>query len=232
MSTPTEPQGRPLTFSAVLLAGTCSAAFNIWGAFNIWPEGPSRWVFAGAVTGMEIIAISSLRHIVTDWTNNHRFKPTVAAILFSLAVVGCALSGHKAFHALRIEAAEAQKVQLAQAGRIQAVADDYFAQAAVETDDENARRLRRFGETEQRKADAINIEVKKRPVPGVWFTTLLLILFEGVKMAGRFAIATPSALTWSPKRRRIEKLKADKAEAELRAELGETPGKRRFKVIG
>lgn len=207
--------------SAFFLAGGAFASivFNVWGAHQIF-DGFAAWIFAFGVLCLEICAFLTLRHIIQDWNNNHRAKPSVAIFIFGLMVVLCFYSGHTAFDGLQIEKAEANKVFDRDAAEAQRLANLHFAkaEAARLADDRRTETQERArGALEQQKADAIKLSREKnKPVPPL-IVLVFLACFEAIKVFGRWSIATETKLIWTPERRRAEKEKQKAREAEAKA---------------
>jgi hypothetical protein len=193
--------GRPATFAFILITGIASACLNCFGAFSLF-NGVAAWIFLAAIFGMEGLALLALKHIVQDWQNHHRIKAALATLIFIPLVIGCAASGKRAFDMLAIDLRETNKIEMAKAERIQARADEHFAAAAKATERSTQLQEISRGELEQAKADAIRLQVEKKAAPPAWLVICLLCLFELVKTGGRYAIATETAKTWSPARRR------------------------------
>ena len=193
--------GRPVTFAAILIAGTASAALNCYGAFSLF-NGIAAFIFLAAVFGMELLALLCLRHIVQDWQNHHRMKAGLAMLIFIPLVICCAAAGKRAFDMLEIDLRETNKIETARAERIQERADAHFAAALVATERSVQTQETARGETEQAKADAIRLQIEKKAPPPVWFVLFILFVLEMVKTGGRFAFATETQKTWSPARRK------------------------------
>lgn len=198
-------EGRPLTAALVIGAGAASAAFNVWGAFQIYSGHPA-WIFAFCIMCMEGIAIVALTHIITDWDNNNYFKAGVGSVLFAGIVLACAMSGKEAFNNLNIDVRETNASELARAARLQVIADEHFAAVKVLQGDAKARESG-YGERLQTKVDKIKRDVEKKRPPAAWVVFLFLAIFELVKSAGRFALAVESKQKWNWRQRRTQKLK-------------------------
>jgi hypothetical protein len=193
--------GRPITFTAILIAGAASSALNCYGAFSLF-NGIAAGIFLAAVLGMELLALLCLRHIVQDWQNHHRMKAGLATLIFIPLVICCAASGKRAFDMLEIDLRETNKIETARADRIQARADAHFAASLAATERSVQTQETSRGEKEQASADAIRLQVEKKAPPPVWLVIALLFVMEMVKTGGRFAFATETQKTWSPARRK------------------------------
>jgi hypothetical protein len=178
-------------------AGLASIAFNVWAAFNIY-SGISAVVFAAGIFCIEIVAFLCLRHILRDLDNGHRVKPAFGFVLFGLMAVVCLFMGWRAFETKNIEIAELNKTRERDAVAFEARATIHAAAVVVaiqtgERSTETTEEARR--KTEQAKADALRLEVKKNPEVPPFLAVVILIVLEGLKMFGRWAIATPTRKT-------------------------------------
>jgi len=214
--------GRPATGALVLGVGVGSAAFNVYGAHGIY-AGLAGLIFGFVVLCMEGLAITSLRHVLTDWENNNYVKAALGGVAFSGIVTLCMYSGYRAFDAMNIEATEANSFDLEKVERLKVVADEYFAAAAIAAGSAKATKLF-YAEQKLKEANDLSIEVKKKAPPPFLAIMLFLGTLEAVKMVGRFALATPSKMKWSWTRRKTEKAKdrAKLAEAIAAAEAAES----------
>lgn len=229
-------------------AGAASIAFNVWAAHSIYDEW-AAWIFAGGMLCVEIAAWLSLKHILRDWDNNHRVKPGFGFALFGLMVIACFFMGWRAFETKNIEIREENKIDIRDADAFAARATIHFAAAdkavqdaaaaTAEGDRQAADRHRSTetierarGSAEQTKADELRIGVEKNPEVHWFFVIVILCVLEGVKMFGRWAIATPSAKIWTRERREAEKEKKQKArEAEAEAARNAAEGGKHLQAV-
>lgn len=208
--------GRWLTSCFVTGLGVFSLSINVWGASLIY-SGLAGLLVAGCVLWLEGLAIVSLTHIITDYTNNNFLKSGLGAVAFVGIVVICAMSGKQAFHNLTLDRVMQNEAALARVERQQVIANDYFAAAKNLTGDAKSRE-NGFGERMQTKVDNLKREVsKKQPWPE-WVVVLMLVVFELVKSTGRYALAVESSRKWTLKRRRTEAIKEKTALAKAKAE--------------
>ena len=209
-------EGRPLTATAVAISAVAGACFNLWGAFQIF-SGVSAYIFLVAMMGVELFALLSLTHIITDRNNNHHLKANIASVMFFLAVLGCATSGHRAFSTLAIDIEQTNISDLARADREEARAAEFFT--ASKTLAGTARDTQiYYGEKKLAEAAAIKLQVAKKTPPPEWLVWCLLALFETIKCGGRWAVATTTSKTWSKAQRKAhETTKAAKADAPKKA---------------
>lgn len=203
-----EWEGRPLTMTFCVIAALGSACFNVYGAFNFF-AGPGGWIFAAIIAAVEATVIVMLPGIVKDWGNNHYAKAMVGAVIFALAVFGCAVSGHYAFKNLRIQVEHQNAQDSLKADRLEARAADAFVQADAQRqaglDDDAAFGA---GEAYARQAAAIRLQVaQNEPLP--WSVLWALIgLLEILKAFGRWALATDTTRTWTRSQRLAHKAKS------------------------
>lgn len=192
-------------------AGAASIAFNVWAAHAIY-SGLSAWIFAGGLLCIEVAAWLCLKHILRDYDNGHRAKPGFGLLLFGLIVIACAYMGWRAFDAKNIEIREENKVATRDAAEYIARADVHFAAAAaaIAAGNRGAEQTETSrGRAERAKADALLIKVEKRAEVPPFMAFVILAVFEGVKMFGRWSIATPS-------RKTPARIAADKAAEEAK----------------
>lgn len=182
-------KGRPATFFFVVGAGVASAIFNVWGAYTLY-IGVAGFLFAAGIFFCEGVALLSLKSIVEDWDKGQKIKAGVAALIFVVAVAGCAISGKRTFDNLAVDMRTTKTQELARADRIQSVADEHFSNAAKTNNYSIQRQELARAEKEQARADAIRKTQEKAKPPAEWVTWLLLALFEAVKAFGRWALAT------------------------------------------
>lgn len=192
-------------------AGIASIAFNVALAYSIY-SGVMGLIFAVGVLCVEIAAWLSFRHIVRDWQNGHRVKPAVASGLFAFMAVMCLFMGWRAFETKNIEIREENAVKERNADEFKKRAEIHFAAAdaamtaaaaATRRGDKAAAEVHRAtetterarGNTERKKADDLYIEVEKRPQVPTFFAAVILIVLEGVKLFGRWSLATPTRKT-------------------------------------
>lgn len=216
-------QGRPLTATLVVGAGLASAAFNVFGAYQIY-SGPAAWIFAFCILCMEGVAIVALTHIITDFDNNNFLKAGIGALIFAGIVTACAMSGKEAFNNLNIQVRETNQSELAQADRLQETANGYFAAAKATTNPDAKSTQLGYGERMQTRIDQIRIDVEKKRPPQEWVVLLFLAIFELVKSSGRYALAVESKQKWTLRQRKTQKLKekAKLAAAKQEAKSGDT----------
>lgn len=237
-------------------AGMMSIAFNVGLAYSIY-SGAMGVIFAVGVLCVEIAAWLSFRHIVRDWQNGHRVKPAVASVLFAFMAIMCLFMGWRAFETKNIEIREENAVKTRNADEFKERAEIHFAAAdaamtaaaaATRRGDKAAAEVHRAtetterarGNTERKKADDLYIDVEKRPEVPTFFAAVILIVLEGVKLFGRWSLATPTRKTPAQKaadkaaeearprrtykpRRSPEQIAADKAAKEARR-LAKTGG--------
>tara|TARA_R100000365_G_C2746508_1_gene75819 strand:- start:1867 stop:2529 length:663 start_codon:yes stop_codon:yes gene_type:complete len=195
-----------VTAALVFGAGAGSAAFNVHGAHGIYAGGAGL-IFGFVVLCMEGLAITSLRHILTDFDNNNYIKSVLGSVAFSGIVMLCMYSGYRAFDAMSIDAQETNAFNLAKADRTASAAREYL-ELAEKSSGSNKETQLFYAEKKLKEENDIRIEVKKKVPPPFWAVLLILITLELVKMVGRFALATPSTKKWSLTRRRIESANA------------------------
>jgi hypothetical protein len=211
--------GRRVTAAAIIVAIIGSACLNIYGAAMIFPAWQTALIFATVIGANEVIAALSLRHIVTDVENRRTGKAALASIMLALAITGCVISGHKAFHTLFLEA-DAKYTSLSiRADAAQREADAFHADYIRERTDVNRSRW----EMRQEWADQARLTQMKSQTPPKYIIYVLLALFELVKIGGLYALATPSTLGLSGKqkaaRRRLERIREARAQAEFEKKL-------------
>lgn len=211
--------GRRVTATAIFFAAVGSAGLNIWGATQIFPNPWTATAFATVVTAGEVIAFLALRHIMADRENNHFWKARLGMVILCLAIAGCVISGHRAFHTLSLEASHNYERLVIRANAEQAVADRYAAILAADDSDVNRARWER----RQDIADAAKLNVlKSQPVPKS-LVYIFLALFETIKIGGLWALATPTGkgLTKAQRRaqKRQQKIKDAKALAKFERDL-------------
>lgn len=207
------------------LAAAAAIGFNVWAATTFYSGFPA-FVFCVGVFAIEVVAFLSLRHIIRDWDNNHRFKPGAAGVIFAFMVILCAFTGHHGFGQLEIQRAETVKEFKRKAEEAEARAAVHMAaaQAAIAADNrgkESQELARREKELEKAAAERLKI-AKNKPLPG-GIVIVFLICFEAVKVWGRWALGTPTQKTWTLAQRRAsrDKQKAKEAEAKAARKLAE-----------
>lgn len=214
-------EGRRVTAAAIFLAAIGSAGLNIWGATQIFPSFWTAAAFATVVTAGEVIAFLALRHIMADRDNNHFWKARLGMLILALAIAGCVISGHRAFHTLSLEAEANHESLVIRAEAAQKEADKYFAIFLADDKDVNRAAWTR----RQDLADEAKLAVlKAEPVPkGLVY--IFLALFETVKIGGLWALATPTTrgLTKAQRKalKRQQKIRDAKAQAEFERKLRE-----------
>lgn len=216
--------GRRVTAAAVFTASAGSAGLNIWGATQIFPNFYTALAFATVVFAGEVIAFLALRHIMTDRANNHFWKSRLGALILALAIAGCVISGHRAFHTLGLEATANHEALVIRADAAQKEADKYLATFLADDTDMNRARW----STRQDNADKAKLAVlKAEPLPPS-LTYVFLALFEVIKIGGLWALATPTMLGLTKAQRRAQerqrKLKEAKSQAEFERKLREAEG--------
>lgn len=211
--------------AALTLGAAASIGFNVWAATTFF-EGFAAVVFCVGVLAIEVCAFLSLRHIIRDWDNNHRFKPGVAFVIFAFMVALCTFTGHHGFSQLEIHRAEINKEYLRKAEEAEARAEIHrlAAVAAIGEDNrgkESQEMARREKELEKAAAERLKI-AKSKPLPE-FMVIVFLVCFEAVKVWGRWSIGTPTAKTWTLAQRRAsrDKQKAAAAEAKAARKLAE-----------
>jgi hypothetical protein len=211
--------GRRITAAAIIVAIVGSACLNIYGAAMIFPAWQTAAIFAIVIGANEVIAALSLRHIVRDFENRRPGKAALASIMLALAITGCVISGHKAFHTLFLEADAKHASNAIRADAAQREADAQHADFLRERTDVNRARWQRL----QAQADEARLVQMKSEPPPKAIIYVLLVLFELVKIGGLYAIATPSTLGLTGRqkqaRRRLEKIKDARAQAEFEKKL-------------
>jgi hypothetical protein len=211
-------EGRRTTACAIIVACAGSAALNIWGASQIFPSLVTSLIFAGVIGANEVIAALALRSIVKDYENNRYWKARLASIMLVLAVAGCVISGHRAFHTLFLEAEanhEAITVR-AEAAQAEANAQHLIVLAATDAK-QNGERMR--WEAFQNRADDLKLQQLKAEPPHWAIVGVLLALFELVKIGGLYALATPTTRGLTKRQRRaqdrLQKIRDAEAEAKF-----------------
>ena len=224
-------EGRRLTAVAIFFAALGSAGLNIWGATQIFPNPWTAAAFAMVVTSGEVIAFLALRSIMADRANNHFWKSRLAALILCLAVAGCVISGHRAFHTLSLEAEANHGSLVIRAEAAQKEADKYFTILLLDDEDIN----RSMWERRQGVADAARLAVKKASPLPAGLVYVFLALFEVVKIGGLWALATPTTmgLTKAQLRaqRRQQKLRDAKSLADFERKLREATGEDDANVV-
>jgi len=207
--------GRRVTATAIFFAAVGSAGLNIWGATQIFPNLWTAAAFATVVTAGEVIAFLALRHIMTDRANNHFWKSRLGALILTLAIAGCVISGHRAFHTLSLEAEANHGSLKIRAEAAQKEADKYLEILLADDKDVN----RKMWERRQDAADAAKLAVlKAEPLPA-GLVYVFLALFEVVKIGGLWALATPTALGLTKAQRRAQKRQQKLRDAKALAEF-------------
>ena len=214
-------QGRRLTAVAIFFAAAGSAALNIWGATQIFPGAVTAAIFATVVTAGEVVAFLALRSIMQDRENNRFWKARLGALILALAIAGCVISGHRAFHTLSLEASASHGSLVIRAEAAQKEADAKLAILLADDRDVN----RQVWEDRQDRADKAKLAVlKSEPLPAT-IVYVFLALFEIIKIGGLWALATPSTkgLTHAQRRamHRQEKIREAKAQAAFERRLAE-----------
>lgn len=216
--------GRRVTALAVFTASAGSAGLNIWGATQIFPNFYTALAFATVVFAGEVIAFLALRHIMADRANNHFWKARLGALILILAIAGCVISGHRAFHTLSLEAQANHGSLVIRAEAAQKEADKYLAIFLADDTDMNRARWT----TRQDTADDAKLAVlKAEPIPA-GLVYVFLALFEVVKIGGLWALATPTTLGLTKAQRRAQerqrKIKEAKSQADFERKLREAEG--------
>lgn len=214
-------EGRRVTAVAIFFAAAGSAALNIWGATQIFPGLVTGAIFAIVVTAGEVIAFLALRSIMADRANNHFWKARLGALILCLAIAGCVISGHRAFHTLSLEASANHESLVIRAEAAQKEADAKLAILLEDDRDVN----RNIWINRQNRADEALLAVKKsQPLP----TSLIyvfLALFEIIKIGGLWALATPTTRGLTKAQRRAatrqERIREAKAQAAFERKLAE-----------
>jgi hypothetical protein len=211
--------GRRVTAVAVFAASAGSAGLNVWGATQIFPNFWTALAFATVVSAGEVIAFLALRSIMADRENNHFWKSRLGMLILALAIAGCVISGHRAFHTLNLEASANYESLVIRADAAQKEADKYQAIFLAEDTDTNRARWERRQDT----ADAAKLAVlKAKPIPEA-LVYVFLALFEVVKIGGLYGLATPTTKGLSKAQRkalaRQQKIKDAKALAKFERDL-------------
>lgn len=213
--------------------GACSIAFNVWAASQIY-SGWAAFVLAAGLFFAEVAAYLCLKHILADWDNNHRVKPGIALFIFGLMVITCYYVGYRAFDMKNLEIREQNKIYARDAAAHDDRAAIHFAAAAaaIEAGNRSTEQTETArGNVERKKADDLKLKREKnKPVP-VFFVMVMLTMFEGVKMFGRWSIGTPTRAIWAPERRRARKEEQKAREAEARAARMKAEGKRHLHAV-
>jgi hypothetical protein len=211
--------GRRVTAAAIIVAILGSACLNIYGAAMIFPAWQTAAIFAIVIGANEVIAALTLRHIIRDIENRRPGKAALASLMLALAITGCIISGHKAFSTLFLEADAKHTALSIRADAAQKEADKY--QVIFLADDTDMNRSR--WNSRQEQADESRLQEMKSKPPSEAIIYVLLALFELVKIGGLYAIATPSTMGQTARqkaaRRRLEKIRDAKAEAEFEKKL-------------
>lgn len=209
--------GRRLSVCVWALAALGSASLNVYGATQIFPALYASVCFGVVILACEVIAATSLRHIVTDRDNNRYWKARAASAILLLAIVGCVISGKTAFNVLFLEANANHQALTIRADARQAEADAYHAQMLAGQLDISKDKAQARWETKQGYADTARLaQLKSRP-PHEAIVFVLLALFEAVKIGGLWAVATPSTKGLTHRQRRALKRREAIAEAEAEA---------------
>ena len=212
-------QGRRVTAAAIFFAAVGSAGLNICGATQIFPSPWTAAAFATVVTAGEVIAFLALRSIMADRDNNHFWKARLGTLILCLAIAGCVISGHRAFHTLSLEATANHGSLTIRAEAAQKEADKYFAVFLDDDRDVN----RAAWSRRQDLADAARLAVLKAEPISSWLVYVFLALFETVKIGGLWALATPTTKGMSKAQRRAlgrqQKIKETKALAKFERDL-------------
>lgn len=212
-------EGRRVTATAIFFAAVGSAGLNIWGATQIFPNPWTAAAFATVVTAGEVIAFLALRSIMTDRENNHFWKSRLGMLILALAIAGCVISGHRAFHTLSLEASHNYEALTIRADAAQKEADKYLAIFLEDDRDVNRSAWMR----RQDLADEAKLAVlKSEPIPES-LVYVFLALFETVKIGGLWALATPTTRGLTKAQRaalkRQQKIKEAKALAKFERDL-------------
>jgi len=208
-------EGRRVTACAIFVAAFGSAALNVWGATQIFPDWKVGMIFAAVVSAGEVIAFLALRSIMKDRENNCFWKSRLGALILALAIAGCIISGHRAFHTLSLEASANHGALVIRAEAAQKEADKYLA--TLLSDDTGVIRAR--WESRQDRADAAKLRVmKSEPLPAS-ITYVFLALFEIIKIGGLWALATPSTKGLTKAQRKSLKRRAKITEAKANADF-------------
>ena len=216
-------EGRRLTACAIFVAAFGSACLNVWGATQIFPQWQTATIFAVVVSAGEAIAFLSLRSIMADYENNRYWKARLGALIMVLAIAGCVISGHRAFHTLSLEAQANYKAIEVRATRAQEAADAYHVQRTTGQLGLLDSVAEARWETKQERADRLKVDqLKAKPVSPM-LVYVFLALFEIVKIGGLWALATPSTRGQTVAQRRASKrsakLREKKAQAEFERKL-------------
>lgn len=221
--------GRRLTAFAIFVAGFGSASLNVYGATQIFPQWQTAAIFATVVSAGEAIAFLSLRNIMADQDNNAYWKARLGGLILCLAIAGCVISGHRAFHTLNLEATAKHDSLAIRAVSRQSEADAYHAQiiAGELTEISQSTALARWERMQALADDAKLAEMKSQPIPeGLVY--VFLALFEIVKIGGLWALATPSTKGLTKAQRtamkRQAKIREAKAFAKFERDLAEAEG--------
>lgn len=214
-------QGRRVTAAAIFFAAAGSAALNIWGATQIFPGLVTGAIFAVVVTAGEVIAFLALRSIMADRANHHYWKARLGALILCLAIAGCVISGHRAFHTLSLEASASHGSLVIRADAAQKEADAKLAILLADDRDLN----RSIWEDRQARADQASLAVKKsQPLPTA-LVYVFLALFEVIKIGGLWALATPTVRGLTKAQRRAaarqERIREAKAQSAFERRLAE-----------
>lgn len=212
-------EGRKMTACAVFFGSAASAGLNIWGATQIFPQPLTAAAFAMVVTAGEIIAFLALRSIIKDHENHRYWKARAGSVIMALAIAGCVISGHRAFHTLSLEAQANYASIAVRATRAQEAADAYHAKRVAGTLDLSDSVAAARWEDKQERADRLKVEqLKAKPIwaPLVY---IFLALFEAVKIGGLWALATPSTRGQTRAQRRATKRSARLKEVQALADF-------------
>ena len=212
-------EGRRVTACAIFVAALGSASLNVWGATQIFPQWQTATIFATVVSAGEAIAFLGLRSIMADHENHRYWKARLGALILILAIVGCVISGHRAFHTLSLEAQAKHDAISVRAERAQEAADAYHASRIAGTLEISDSVANARWETKQAVADRLKVDqLKSKPIaPALVY--VFLALFEIVKIGGLWALATPSTRGQTRAQRKATKRSAKINEARKQAEF-------------
>lgn len=214
-------KGREVSATAIMVAFIGSAALNTWGASMMFPNLITSTIFGTVIGCGEVIAALSLRHIVADFENHRYWKGRLGALIMSLAVAGCVISGHKAMSTLYLEA-DANHKSLETRTKVFQDNADKFSKIYIENDsDVNFAQWQR----RQKLADEAKLKELKAAPPPKPIIYVLLSLFELVKIGGLYAIATPSTrgLSWMQRKayQRQAKIRDKQAKIAFKAKIAQ-----------
>ena len=212
-------EGRPLTACVVIAAFAASASWNLYGAANMFYGLFATVIFVVMIASAELLAGLVLRHIVEDFNNNNELKGILGSMIFMLCIFGCVTAGHRAFDVQAIQQRETNTFNEAKADRHTAQSVILFAKAkaASATGDRDTEVAQtRLANTELENAHKLKLEIERKKPMSEFTMWSIILLFEMIKLGGRWALAVQSKPRWNWRRRQIQALKDKQALREAR----------------